>query len=258
MTNLSLLTANLDFRGSGGPYKDRTSTKIADYLLSQNPTFIALQEAGGTQPSTKPRYLNVDEYQKFLLAEKLAKELETELRKRGYGVIYPKSDKSNAVSTRLFYFSDNIELIKELPPIYDVLPCRQSGGLFKINNKTIAVFSLHFPLLENCPVEKIEMWDKYIHFASEANDTYDHVILAGDFNESMSGNFNGISILDTSSAFKLKEMREHMIDASEDLPTWTDKKLDHIFVTPNTKIKDYSTIDNNFSDHKALQLTFNV
>ena len=154
MTNLSLLTANLDFRGSGGPYKDRTSTKIADYLLSQNPTFIALQEAGGTQPSTKPRYLNVDDYQKFLLAEKLAKELDTELKKRGYGVIYPKSDKSNAVSTRLFYFSDNIELIKELPPIYDDFYCRQSGGLFKINNKTIAVFSLHFPLFGNRSVEK--------------------------------------------------------------------------------------------------------
>lgn len=250
MTNLSLLTANLDYRGSGGPYKDRTSTKIADYLLSQNPTFIALQEAGGTQPSTKPRYLNVDEYQKFLLAEKLAKELDTELRKRGYGVIYPKSDKSNAVSTRLFYFSDNIELIKELPPIYDEFYCRQSGGLFKINNKTIAVFSLHFPLFENRPVEKKEMWDKYIQFASQASKLYDHIILAGDFNESPNN--------ETTLPDKIVEMEQYMVNASRDLPTWSNKKLDHIFITPNSKIENYSTLDNHFSDHKALQVTFTV
>lgn len=251
MTNsLSLLTANLDFRGSGGPYKDRTSTKIADYLQSQNSTFIALQEAGGTPPSKKPKKLTDDDYQKLLLAEKFAKELDTIMKNNGYDVIYPINDKFYAVSTRLFYFSENVELIKELPPIYDDLFCRQSGGLFKINNKTIAIFSLHFPNLGNSSEEKIKMWDTYIRFTAETSKTYDHVILAGDFNESL--------INKTELSHKITEIERYMLDASEDLPTWKNRKLDHIFITPNTKIENYSTLDNDFSDHKALQLTFTV
>ncbi|MGC4387030.1 endonuclease, partial [Streptococcus suis] len=78
----------------------------------------------------------------------------------------------------------------------------------------------------------------------------DHVILAGDFNESL--------INPTHLANKLIEISRYIEDASHDLPTWKSKKLDHIFISPNSKIENYSTLDNPFSDHKALQVIFTV
>ncbi|HFR3472029.1 TPA: endonuclease, partial [Streptococcus suis] len=126
------------------------------------------------------------------------------------------------------------------------------GAIFKTKNnkKTVAVFSLHFPLYGKFPKEKEEMWNTYIQFASEASKTYDHVILAGDFNESL--------INKTDLSHKITEMERYMVDASEELPTWKNKKLDHVFITKNTKIEKYSTLDNKFSDHKALQVAFVV
>ena len=94
------------------------------------------------------------------------------------------------------------------------------------------------------------MWDKSIQFASQARKLYDHVILAGDFNESV--------INKTTLSDKIIEMEQYMVNASLDLPTWETRKLDHLFLSPKTKIKNYSTLENQYSDHKALQLTFSI
>lgn len=97
--------------------------------------------------------------------------------------------------------------------------------------------------------ERGAFWKKYIEIA-ESN-KYNHLILAGDFNESL------INVT-TELSDKITKMKNYMVDASHDLPTWKDKQLDHIFITPNTKIENYSTLDNDFSDHKALQVTIIV
>ncbi|HEM3542472.1 endonuclease/exonuclease/phosphatase family protein [Streptococcus suis] len=232
---LSLLSTNLDFDNHGGPYKNKTYTEIMKFLLLEKPTFLALQEVGDNGNGLK------------------IKELEFALKKHGYNMVSPEMDGIKPVNTRLFYDSNVVKFVKNLLPIYETgFVNRQSGAIFKTKNnkKTVAVFSLHFPLYGKFPKEKEEMWNTYIQFASEASKTYDHVILAGDFNESL--------INKTDLSHKITEMERYMVDASEELPTWKNKKLDHVFITKNTKIEKYSTLDNKFSDHKALQVAFVV
>ncbi len=49
-----------------------------------------------------------------------------------------------------------------------------------------------------------------------------------------------------------------MIDASDEEITYkeTNTKLDHIFLSNHTEISNFETIENNFSDHKALLVNF--
>lgn len=171
---LSLLSANLDFDNHGGPYKDKTYSTIAKFLLFTKPTFLALQEVGDNRNGLK------------------TKELELTLKQHGYDMISPEIDGMKPVNTRLFYDSNNVSYFKGLSPEYKTaFKNRQSGAIFKTknNDKTIAVYSLHFPLYitkyQDNSKEKNEMWDKYINFAYQASKIYDHVILAGDFNESL-------------------------------------------------------------------------
>lgn len=231
MKNLTILSANLDFMGAGN-YK-RSCEKITNFLVSNNPQFIALQEIGTCSKN--------DILQDKYLLEKL------ELH--GYKVI-PHRNSKNPVNSRLLYNSSEIDFIEKLPSLYKEFENRQSGGLFRVNSQTIAIYSLYFPLYERYPIEKKEMWDKSIQFASQARKWYDHVILAGDFNESL---INRTTLSD-----KIIEMEKYMVNASLELPTWKTRKLDHIFITSNTKIENYSTLDNQFSDHKALELTFSI
>lgn len=233
MTNsLTILSANLDFMGAGN-YK-RSCGQIAQFLVSYTPTFIALQEIGTCS-------------KKDMLQDE---ELLAELELHGYKAI-PHQNSKNPVNSRLLYNSSVIDFVEKLPPLYTTgFSNRQSGGLFTLDSQTIAIYSLHFPLYERYPLEKKEMWDKSIQFASQAGKLYDHVILAGDFNESL--------IDRTTLSDKIIKMEEYMVNASLDLPTWKTRKLDHIFISPNTKIENYSTLDNKFSDHKALQLTFSI
>lgn len=204
--------------------------------MSSKPTFIALQEIGTISKNDGLK----------------DKDLITELELNGYEAITHTNSKKT-VNSRLFYDSNVVKFVKNILPIYETgFVNRQSGAIFKTqnDNKTVAVFSLHFPLYGKFPKEKEEMWDTYIQFASEASKTYDHVILAGDFNESL--------INKTDLSHKITEMNRYMVDASEELPTWKNKKLDHVFITKNTEIEAYSTLDNKFSDHKALQVAFVV
>lgn len=232
MTNLTILSANLDFMGAGHYYK-RSCEKISNFLGSNHPTFIALQEIGTCSKND-------------MLQDK---DLLEELELHGYKVI-PHRNSKNPVNSRLLYNSSEIDFIEKLPLLYTAFENRQSGGLFRVNNQTIAIYSLHFPLYERYPIEKKEMWDKSIQFASQARKLYDHVILAGDFNESV--------INKTTLSDKIIEMEQYMVNASLDLPTWETRKLDHLFLSPKTKIKNYSTLENQYSDHKALQLTFSI
>lgn len=231
MTNLTILSANLDFMGAGN--YTRSCEKISNFLVSNHPTFIALQEIGTCSKND-------------MLQDK---DLLEELELHGYKVI-PHRNSKNPVNSRLLYNSSRIDFIEKLPPLYTEFSNRQSGGLFKFKNKTIAIYSLYFPLYEHYPQEKKELWDKSIQFASQAGKWYDHVILAGDFNESL---INRTTLSD-----KIIEMEKYMVNASLNLPTWKTRKLDHIFLSPKTKIENYSTLENQFSDHKALQLTFSI
>lgn len=233
MTNsLTVLSANLDFMGAGN-YK-RSCDQIAQFLVLYNPTFIALQEIGAFS-------------KKDMLEDN---ELLSKLELHGYNVI-PHKNSKNPVNSRLLYKSSRVDFIEKLPPLYTEFSNRQSGGLFILNNQTIAIYSLHFPLYGRYPLEKKEMWDKYIKYASDAGKLYDHVILAGDFNESL---INRTALSD-----KIIEMEQYMRNASLDfLPTWKNRKLDHIFISRRTKIENYSTLNNEFSDHKALKLTFSI
>ena len=231
---LTLLSANLDFMGADN--YNRTCKQIGSFLMSSKPTFIALQEIGTISKNDGLK----------------DKDLITELELNGYEAITHTNSKK-PVNSRLFYDSNVVKFVKNILPIYETgFVNRQSGAIFKTqnDNKTVAVFSLHFPLYGKFPKEKEEMWDTYIQFASEASKTYDHVILAGDFNESL--------INKTDLSHKITEMNRYMVDASEKLPTWKNKKLDHVFITKNTEIEAYSTLDNKFSDHKALQVAFVV
>lgn len=231
---LTLLSANLDFMGADN--YNRTCKQIGRFLISNKPTFIALQEIGTISKNDGLK----------------DKDLITELELNGYEAITHMNSKK-PVNSRLFYDSNVVKFVKNILPIYETgFVNRQSGAIFKTqnDNKTVAVFSLHFPLYGKFPKEKEEMWDTYIQFASEASKTYDHVILAGDFNESL--------INKTDLSHKITEMNRYMVDASEELPTWKNKKLDHVFITKNTEIEAYSTLDNKFSDHKALQVAFVV
>ena len=49
-----------------------------------------------------------------------------------------------------------------------------------------------------------------------------------------------------------------MIDASDEEITYkeTNTKLDHIFLSNHTEISNFETIENSFSDHKALLVNF--
>ncbi len=202
--SLTVLSANLDFMGAGN--YTRSCEQIAQFLVSYNSTFISLQEIG--------------DLSKDMLEDK---ELFSQLELHGYKVI-PHKNSKNPVNSRLLYKSSRIDFIEKLPPLYTEFSNRQSGGLFILNNQTIAIYSLHFPLYERYPLEKKEMWDKSIKYASDAGKLYDHVILTGDFNECL---LNRTALSD-----KIIEMEQYMVNASLDfLPTWKNKKLDHIFIS---------------------------
>ncbi|MFZ2732761.1 MAG: endonuclease/exonuclease/phosphatase family protein [Blautia wexlerae] len=220
----------------GADNYNRTCKQIGRFLISNKPTFIALQEIGTISKKDGLK----------------DKDLISELELNGYKAI-THNNRKNPVNSRLFYDSNVVKFVKNLLPIYETgFVNRQSGAVFKTkNNKnSVAIFSLHFPLYGKFPKEKEQMWDTYIQFASEARKTYDHVILAGDFNESL--------INKTDLSHKITEMERYMVDASEEFPTWKDRKLDYVFITPDTKIEEYSTLDNKFSDHKALNLVGQV
>lgn len=255
MTNtakkITILSANLNFYMSNKVQK-KTSEKIVEMLLSEEqnpkPTFILLQEVGNRVIYKVEKDEIEEDYSVNI------KQIENELFNEGYGVIRPKQygkekDANNPVNTRLFYLKKSVEFIEELQPlglgIEEDFYNRQCAGIFTINNQTISVYSLHFPWT----MERDAFWKKYIEIAK--SNKYNHLILAGDFNESL------INVT-TELSDKITQMKNHMKDASQKLPTWKDKQLDHIFITPNTKIENYSTLDNDFSDHKALQVTIIV
>lgn len=260
---ITILSANLNFYNSENK-AGKTSQNIVNFLLSEDrpkPTFIALQEVGNRLLFSKTkkyedsdRSVNIDEIEKIL-------------NDKGYGVIRPKQngedkDGGNPVNTRLFYLKELVESVKELSRLgfgkKEDFYNRQCGSVFTINNQAIAIYSLHFPWKKN---EREAFWQKYIELAIDHK--YDHLILAGDFNESL-GNENESTeepvdkIKNTELSHKLKCMTKYMIDASLDLPTWDKKKLDHIFVTPNTTINSFSTHRNDYSDHQCLIATFTI
>lgn len=153
MTNtakkLTILSANLNFYMSNKVQK-KTSEKIVKMLLSEEqnpkPTFIALQEVGN-RVIYKVEKDEIEDYSVNI------ERIENKLFNEGYGVIRPKQygkekDASNPVNTRLFYLKKSVESIKELTPlglgIKEDFYNRQCGGIFTINNQTIAVYSLHF------------------------------------------------------------------------------------------------------------------
>ena len=74
------------------------------------------------------------------------------------------------------------------------------------------------------------------------------------FNEIQKDNLFELEI----NSHKIEEILKYMIDASDEEITYkeTNTKLDHIFLSNHTEISNFETIENNFSDHKALLVNF--
>lgn len=234
---ISIMNMNIDFYYPESYLKRKTSD-IAELLLKENPTFIALQEFG-CQSTTGD--VNGNDLQKIL-------------ESNGYKMLKPQIDGKNPVNTRLFYKANKITLVKELPPIYQndagYFRNRQCGGTFQVGEKIVNIYSLHVPHLNGNEQEKEEFWNCIIDYAKRNQEG--NIIFAGDFNE------NKLESDPTELARKITELEQYFTEASIQDPTWEYKKLDHIFVSSSlvNNMIIHSPIENTISDHKGLFAEF--
>ena len=231
---ISILSMNMNFNNPKSKVLRQTDVVI-NTLLKSKPTFLALQEFG--TESTTGDVLGID--------------VQRRLESKGYSMIAPQLEAKYPVNTRIFYKSNEVELISKLNPIYkNGYLNRQCGAKFKINGMELIVYSLHLPLFSNDKHGKQRFWKAIIDFS--ANNNEQNVILAGDFNES---NFE---LNPTMLAHNIKSLEKFYFDASYNIETWKDKKLDHIFCSKplNNNLVSIDTIENKISDHKGLYSNF--
>lgn len=238
MEKYSLMSLNLNFYNPESNIK-RTTEDVAEFIINNNPTFVALQEFG----------------EKSITGDIDGLELLNKLNQYGYAVVEPLKDGIKPINTRILYFKETVNYKKMMPAYYvHSFVNRQTGAIFEIHGKTICIFSLHFPLYQSQNQDnrqdKINMWDLTLSLGKNFR-KYDYLILAGDFNESKIGN-------ETVLSHNLDILEDHLDSATNDIPTWKNQKLDHIFVSKNLKHEKSDPLSNNISDHKALLLEFEV
>lgn len=237
MEKYSLMSLNLNFYNPESNIQ-RTTEDIAEFIINHNPSIVTLQEFG----------------KKSLTGDIDGLELLNKLNQYGYAVIEPLKDGIKPINTRILYLKEKVHYKRMMPPYYShSFVNRQTGGLFEINGKTICIFSLHFPLYQSQNQDnredKMKMWERTIRLGQ--NFKYDHLILAGDFNESLIGNQTALSS-------NLDILEKYLDSATNNIPTWKNQKLDHIFVSKTLKYKKSDPLENNISDHKALLLEFEL
>lgn len=235
--SLKMLSLNLHMYDRGDGYKTRRSTHdVLSFLLREKSTFLALQEFGRKSYSG-----DVD-----------GASLMDGLRNAGYKTISPEINGVQPVNVRLLYDINKVDLIEKLPPLYESFVNRQAGGAFRRKDGTgekMVVYSLHLPLFQNNELEKLAFWTNIINFAKASVSGEDSIFLMGDFNE------DADSAKRTALFEKIKELEQYLTPASENIATWRDKRLDHIFVS-NGLTTQYKTLETaNMSDHKALTLS---
>lgn len=230
----TITSININFYNLNN-YIKRKNSDIVDTLLKEKSTFYAIQEFGSKSSTT----------------DVSGHDLQKNLECKGYLMIAPLLEAKFPVNTRLFYKATKATLIEELSPIYRKgYKNRQCGGLFKIGDETVALYSLHLPLFSRDEDGKKEFWDCIIDYAKSTQNK--NVILAGDFNESK------LQPDPTSLANKINKLEKYFTEASNQEPTWNQKKLDHIFISPSlvNNMTIHSPIENTISDHKGLKAGF--
>lgn len=238
MTKYSLMNLNLNFYNPESNIL-RTTEEVVKFIINTNPSIVTLQEFGN----------------KSLTGDIDGLELLNKLTLYGYGVVEPLKDGIKPINTRILYLKEKVHYKKIMPAYYaHSFVNRQTGAVFEINGKSICIFSLHFPLYQSQyqdnKEDKINMWELTLRLGENFR-KYDYLILAGDFNESKIGN-------KTSLSHNLDILEEHLDSATNDIPTWKNQKLDHIFVSKKLKHKKSDPLSNKISDHKALLLEFEV
>ncbi|MCE4956952.1 endonuclease/exonuclease/phosphatase family protein [Macrococcoides caseolyticum] len=240
MEKYSLMSLNLNFYNPKSNIK-RTTEDVAEFIINNNPTFVALQEFG----------------EKSITGDIDGLELLNKLNQYGYAVVEPLKDGIKPINTRILYLKEKVHYKKMMPPYYEhSFVNRQTGGIFELNGKTLCIYSLHFPLYQSQNQDnredKMKVWEHTIRLAQNFQKN-DYLILAGDFNESLLGNQTALSN-------NLNILEKYLDSATNNIPTWKNQKLDHIFVSKTLKHKksDPLAIANNISDHKALLLEFEL
>ncbi|MDJ1091602.1 hypothetical protein QNJ39_08330 [Macrococcus caseolyticus] len=244
--NYTMLNLNLNFY-EPSKWIERNSKDIENFVLKYDPDFITFQEFG----------LNSTNY------DVSGRQLEETLIEEGYSFV-KGVDGKKPVNTRIFYKTNSAQLLKMLPAFYeDGFLNRQCGALFKVNNKNVAIYSVHLPLYESVYIkngnkilvdnsfEKKAIWENIIKFSKKVSDEIDFKILAGDYNECNIGEKSTLSE-------KLDILEQHLSPATNNIPTWNNRKLDHIYVSKTLKYKKSDPLENNISDHKALLLEFEL
>ncbi|QPW15196.1 endonuclease/exonuclease/phosphatase family protein [Mammaliicoccus sciuri] len=244
--NYIMLNLNLNFN-KPSKWIERNTKDIENFVLKYDPDFITFQEFG----SNSTNY------------DASGRQLEETLLEEGYSFV-KSIDGKKPVNTRIFYKINLAQFLKMLPAFYEYgFLNRQCGALFKVNNKNVAIYSVHLPLYEsvykkngktiliNNSFEKKAMWENILEFSKKDSDEIDFKILAGDYNENNLGEKSTLSE-------KLDILEQYLDPAITEEPTWNKKKLDHIFVSKNLVHEKSEPIKNTVSDHKALMLKFEI
>ncbi|HHB0524305.1 TPA: endonuclease/exonuclease/phosphatase family protein [Staphylococcus aureus] len=238
MQKHSLLNLNLNLYNPNSQM-ERSTKDIFEFIVKHTPTIITLQEFG----------------KKSFTGDIDGLELLNMLSCYGYSVVEPLKDGIKPINTRILYLKEKVHYKKKMFAYYEhSFVNRQTGGIFEINGKTLCIYSLHFPLYhsqnQDNREDKTNMWEHTIRLGKNFT-KYDYLILAGDFNESKIGNKTTLSD-------NLDILEKHLNPVTNDIPTWKNQKLDHIFVSKNLKHKKSDPLSNNISDHKALLLEFEI
>ncbi|EFI85259.1 endonuclease/exonuclease/phosphatase family protein [Listeria grayi] len=238
MQKHSLLNLNLNLYNPNSQM-ERSTKDIFEFIVKHTPTIITLQEFG----------------KKSFTGDIDGLELLNMLSCYGYSVVEPLKDGIKPINTRILYLKEKVHYKKMMPPYYErSFVNRQTGGIFELNGKTICIYSLHFPLYQSQNQDnredKMNMWEYTIRIGQNFR-KYDYLILAGDFNESLIGNQTALSN-------NLNILEKYLDSATNNIPTWKNQKLDHIFVSKTLKHKKSDPLVNNISDHKALLLEFEL
>lgn len=208
----------------------RNTNDVVGGLISGRPAAIAVQEFGNS--------LSGDINEKQLLQGML---------EQGYDSISAVKPVRNPVNARIFFDRRQLFLASELPPFYKFFLNRQASAIFQIREKKFVFLSLHLPLFEKYPEDKLAMWKSLILFVKHLESLNYFVVVAGDFNENNLKNSRCTSLSN-----KLVEIGNILKNADEDVPTWKDKRLDHIFVSKSLEIIGKYTRRTSLSDHAEI------
>lgn len=212
----------------------RCTDDLVNFLVSKNhPAVIAAQESGNS-----------------LSGDVKEIELLQKMKANGYDSIHAVEPVKNPVNVRLFFNKEVLTFVRKLPPFYLAgFLNRQVGAVFQTRTgKRLAIFSVHLPLFERFPEDKLRMSNALITLAKTQVSDVDYTVIAGDFNESNLGN-------PTMLAGKIEELGQYLRITGDSAASWRNKKLDNIFLSKNLKLLEQNTLKNSVSDHSAVVCT---